>query len=254
MKSIFLFISLIISIQVCVAQTDSSLVYLDANGKETTKDSAFTYVSFHKKDNLWHAKEYFMRNQVLKSEGDFTEMNFNTPVGSFQNYNEDGILDRINVFNNGQLTERTFYHKNGNKKSQIVYNNNGVIQQSGWDESGKEIPGYIVERQAQFKGGIEKWVKYLEKNLNSKVAVEAGAPAGSYPVTVEFTVSKAGTVTNIKTISIPADCKPCATEAKRVILEGPEWTPAIQNNKPVIFHQRQTITFVVNEAKGRKKN
>lgn len=235
-------------------QSDTTLVYYNKDGRETTKDSAFARMQFYKQGNMWHGKEYFTKTGIVKSEGNYAEKNVTTPVGDFDNFSEDGKLDFKASYNNGKLLERTYYHKNGAKKSKITLTDKGIQSQKGWDKDGKEIPGYVVFREARFKGGAEGWQKYLEKHLNSSVAVEAGAPAGDYTVMVEFSVSKEGYVRNVKAITVPAKCKPCATEAVSVILSGPEWEPAIQNNEPVIYRQRQMVTFQVSEEKKGKKN
>ena len=69
---------------------------------------------------------------------------------------------------------------------------------------------------------------------------------------VEFAVSKEGIISNVKAVSIPQKCAPCAREAVSVIANGPSWEPAIQNNVPVIYRQSQTINFVVQEEEKKK--
>jgi antitoxin component YwqK of YwqJK toxin-antitoxin module len=237
------------------SQNDSSVIYLNKEGKETIKDSAFIYGVFNKNNAAWHGKVYYSKTQTLQSEGDYGEMNFKIPLGVFSNYKDDGTLDNTSIYNKGKITERTYYYKNGNKKSHIIYSDNGITEQKGWDENGKEISDYIVEREAQFKGGVNAWQKYLAKHLNGNVPVDAGAPAGDYTVQVQFVVNKEGYITEAKATSIPPKCKPCAAEAVSVILDGPLWEPAIQNNQPVIYRQIQSITFqVVDQKRKGNKN
>ena len=240
---------------VCSAQKDSSIIYFNKEAKETTKDSAYTYAVFTKNNDLWHGKVFYSKSLSLQSEGDYAEMNYQTPVGTFQNYKEDGTLDNTSSYSNGKLTEQTGYYKNGNKRSYIAFNANGITAENGWDENGKEIPGYIVQREARFKGGAAAWQRYLEKHLNSNVAVEAGAPAGDYTVEVAFLANKEGYISNVKATTIPPKCKACAAEAVSVIMNGPQWEPAIQYNEPVAYRQRQRITFQVTEdTKKKSKN
>jgi len=252
MKLNVLLIALVLSTQLSFGQSDTAIVYFNRLGNETTKDSALTYAQFYKKENLWHGKQYLM-NGKLKSEGDYAAKDFKTPVGSFDNYNDDGSLDNKAVWENGRLKERTYFNKDGSKKSYIAYNDKGVSVSKGWDKKGNEIPGFIVEKQAMFKGGAPAWQKYLEKNLDTKVPVDAGVPAGNYTVVVEFLVDKGGYITQVKAISVPAKCKPCATEAVRVIAAGPGWEPAMLNNVPVTYRQLQSVTFQVSEDKKKNK-
>jgi len=43
-----------------------------------------------------------------------------------------------------------------------------------------------VQIEAKFPGGPDAWQKYLERNLNSNVPVDNGAPPGNYTVIVSF--------------------------------------------------------------------
>jgi protein TonB len=100
-----------------------------------------------------------------------------------------------------------------------------------------------VQIVAEFPGGQAAWVKYLQKNLNSSIPQEMGAPVGRYSVVVAFTVDKNG---NISDVTAENDPKfGTAEEAVRVIKKGPSWKPAVQNGRNVIYRARQTITFVV---------
>src|ERR1043166_4496710 len=194
-KRLLLLSSIFWFIQLAVAQQDS-VNYIKKNGDQTTKDSAFLYTIFGKHGNVWHGKTYYASNNKLQSDGDFADMDCNIPLGAFTNYKEDGTLDNTAIYDNGKLSEKTYYYKNGNKKSHVVFNGDKITEQKGWDENGKEIPGFIVVKPASFKGGEQGWIKYLQKHLNGNVPSDAGAPAGNYSVVVEFMVSKEGYISN----------------------------------------------------------
>jgi len=101
-----------------------------------------------------------------------------------------------------------------------------------------------VQIEAEFPGGKEAWKKYLERNLNSSLPSEQGAPAGKYTVMVNFLVDKSGNISDVQ-----ADPSPYGTreEAIRVIKKGPAWKPAVQNGRNVAYRARQAITFIVSE-------
>jgi len=251
-KQIFLpFILLLTTTSACLAQQDSTIIYYSSEGRETTVDSAFAYSVYRTNGNAWYGKTYTVKTQTIQSEGDYAELNWKKPLGSFKNYDKDGVLDNISVYNNGKLIEKTYYYKSGKKKSHMFYSDNST-EQKGWDEDGNEIPNFIVEREARFKGGLQGWSKYLSKHLNSNVPLDAGAPAGDYVTEVSFLVNKDGYISEVKAIQVPAKCKPCAAESVRVIMDGPNWEPAIQNNQPVVYRQKQMITYQVVEAKKKK--
>ena len=102
-----------------------------------------------------------------------------------------------------------------------------------------------VQISAQFNGGPEAWRKYLERNLNSNLPNENGAPIGSYSVTVSFVVDKSGAINDVKAENDPG--YGTKDEAIRVIKKGPNWKPAIQNGREVTYRHKQSITFRVSE-------
>ena len=102
-----------------------------------------------------------------------------------------------------------------------------------------------VEVEADFKGGNDAWIKFLKKNLNGDIPVDNGAPTGRYTVLVKFVVSKDGSVSNIKALT--KNGYGTEEEVVRIIEKSGQWTPAIQNGKPVNAYRRQPITFLVQE-------
>jgi protein TonB len=103
-----------------------------------------------------------------------------------------------------------------------------------------------VQIEAKFPGGAGAWTKYLERNLNSNVPVDNGAPPGNYTVIVSFLVDKSGNISEVQALNDPGFGT--ATEAVRVIKKGPAWTPAVQNGRNVIYRQKQSVTFQVSEG------
>ena len=102
-----------------------------------------------------------------------------------------------------------------------------------------------VQIEAKFPGGPSAWSKYLERNLNSNVPVDNGAPPANYTVVVSFLVDKSGNISEVQALNDPG--YGTAQEAVRVIKKGPAWTPAVQNGRNVIYRQKQSITFQVSE-------
>lgn len=103
----------------------------------------------------------------------------------------------------------------------------------------------VVQIAAEFPGGLAAWQKYLERNLNRDLPVDNGAPPGKYTVTVSFIVDKTGVISDVKAENNPG--YGTADEAVRVIRKGPNWKPAVQNGRNVIYRHKQKITFEVSE-------
>lgn len=100
-----------------------------------------------------------------------------------------------------------------------------------------------VQIPAEFPGGHEAWNRYLERNLNRDLPIENGAPAGKYVVVVSFIVDKQGNISQVRAENDPG--YGTAEEAVRIIAKGPNWKPAIQNGRNVIFRNKQNIIFMV---------
>ncbi len=103
-----------------------------------------------------------------------------------------------------------------------------------------------VQIMAKFPGGPEAWIAYLKRNLRSEAPTDNGAPTGNYTVIVSFLVDKTGAISEVRAENDPG--YGTAAEAVRVIQRGPAWTPAVQNGRNVIYRQKQSITFQVQEG------
>lgn len=102
-----------------------------------------------------------------------------------------------------------------------------------------------VENEAEFPGGHQAWVRYLQQHLNPNAPFDNGAPNGTYQVIVKFVVSKDGTISDVS-----GETKfgyGMEEEAVKIIKRGPKWKPALQNGRNVNAYRRQPITFVVEE-------
>lgn len=102
-----------------------------------------------------------------------------------------------------------------------------------------------VQIQARFPDGLAGWTKFLEKNLNRDLPVNNGAPAGLYTVVVSFVVNKEGMISEVQAENDPG--YGTGAEAVRAIKKGPNWIPAEQNGRKVVYRQRQAISFRVSE-------
>jgi len=120
----------------------------------------------------------------------------------------------------------------------------GVVEAPKVEEDYEKV-FTVVQIPAEFPGGLPAWTRYLERNLNSNIPTENGAPAGRYTVVVAFTVSKTGAISDVQAENDPG--YGTKAEAIRVITRGPSWKPAVQNGRNVIYRHKQSITFVVSE-------
>jgi TonB-dependent SusC/RagA subfamily outer membrane receptor len=98
-------------------------------------------------------------------------------------------------------------------------------------------------KPAIFNGGEAAWRKYLERNLNSNIPIVNKASPGRYTVSIQFIVNPDGTLSDLKALSrIGFGME---EEVIRVIKNGPNWIPAMQNGKAVSSYKTQPVTFSV---------
>lgn len=100
-----------------------------------------------------------------------------------------------------------------------------------------------VEVEATYPGGPSAWRSYLEKNLRADLPIDSGAPAGVFPVVVQFIVNKDGSISDIKALTNYG--YGMEKEVIRVIRKVTYWTPAMQNGRTVKAYRQQPVTFLV---------
>lgn len=248
MKLFFTFLLLLTTVISAHAATDTTTKYYSGNWKECGKDSASYISKVYPAGNVWERKDYRIKDMTLQSNETWLDAKTTRPVGTSTWYNEKGIVIKKQLYKNEKTAETLYYFDNGNKKAVLSYNSAGeLVNETGWEENGVEIPGYIYEKEARFPGGAEAWKSFLVNNINPNTAAKAKAPNGVYTVKVQFIVNKEGKVEKAEAISVPDACKKCGEEAVKIINRSPKWEPAIQYSHPVIYQAIQYISWQVED-------
>jgi periplasmic protein TonB len=141
-----------------------------------------------------------------------TDKLVDTKIGSF---NQDGVKDE------------------GLVAPPIETGGKGIIELPVKEEEDYNKVFTKVEIESGYPGGIQAWIRFLNKNLRPSDEVQG-------TVVVQFIVDKEGNVTNVEAVSGPDELR---SEAVRVIRKSGKWTPAIQNGHQVISQRRQPIIF-----------
>jgi len=103
---------------------------------------------------------------------------------------------------------------------------------------------------AKFPGTPDRWSKYLQANLDSKVAdkylkLPKGQIEATQKVMVQFTVSETGMLSDIHVVNKDEVHPKLAEEAMRVIRESPRWTPGVVYGEKMTTTVNQPVTFKV---------
>lgn len=137
---------------------------------------------------------------------------------------------------------------------------------------------FLIQFPAAFRGGLQGWTAYLEKNLNRDlgakyIKIRKGDTLVKQTVIVTFIVQPSGLVSDVAAEPSAKGAElhsKIAAEAVRVVAEGPRWEPAQQETfeiingklpmqeilarkkrgfKKVLYRHVQNITFVVRVEK-----
>lgn len=228
----------------CISARSQKIYYYDSSWVKTTPDKAFLKVEITTSD-LVNYKRFYMSTGKLHSEINYKDTAYKYPVGISRSFYKDGQLLDSSFYNDQSQREYSYhYFENGRLRGESHYDPSTKKENvKGYDSTGKEISGFILEQEAEFNGGNEGWRNHIVKNLNPNVPVKKKAPEGTYKVIVRFIVSTDGSLSDISTETNFG--YGMEEEAMRVIKKSPKWNPAIQYNKPVNAYRRQPITFVV---------
>ncbi len=248
-----------------IAQSNSFVRYYDSTWTYTTKEKARFFTEFKPSGLNYLCMSYYLPSNKLYSRAIYADTLFEKGIGSVTNYYENGNLkDSAFFYEPGKLKFNYGFYENKNFKDSTKQDSNGTIteyflfyengklfvhetystqQTEAFDESGNKIPNYIYQKVAEFKGGVEGWLKYLTKNLKSTAPVKNGAPPGLYKVIVKFLINEDGEVSNVSAENNPG--YGTKEEAIRVIEKSPKWNPAIFKNQKVKFYHTQNISFQV---------
>jgi protein TonB len=108
----------------------------------------------------------------------------------------------------------------------------------------------VVQIEAEFPGGKSAWAKYLSSNLNAElgnkcIKIPKGQKQAKATAKVVFLVDKTGVISDVSVENAKEIHPELVKEAIRVIKEGPNFIPALQNGKNVAYKARQSITWMV---------
>ena len=217
--------------------------FLSVKGKMTMKDNVDTIPdgSFkHKEKNL--ADSVFVFG---KKDGN---RNSNTPLFVIDGIKTlNGELRTNDIYSVSILKDKIAMDKYGEegKNGVVEITTKNAANENDKMDSKSDVVFTQVQVPAEFPGGLASWTKYLERNLNKDVVKKNGGPPGKYRVVVSFMVDKEGNLSKIQAENDPG--YGTKDEAVKLIVKGPKWKPAVQNDKNVNSVRRQSITWVVSE-------
>ncbi|MEA4981949.1 MAG: hypothetical protein VB066_04455 [Paludibacter sp.] len=196
-----------------------STVYSD--GKQTGKSLS------------WHSNGYIRDSVVLNTDGS----------GTHVSWFDNGVPAAAGVYTTDmkQHGKWKYFHKNGKMSSVEIYDNSKLVSKQYFDENGELLEDTTcTDRQAEFVGGIDAWIKFISKYIYFPSRYKI-VNADVAKVVVTFTVNEEGEVENVFT-STPFD-KVFDSIAEKAIKKSPKWIPAIKHNRRVKSTFNQVVNF-----------
>jgi len=184
-------------------------VYYDADWKETNKQSSSYYriAKTIEPNKLYDIADYFNSGKIQMT-GTCSSLSPEVKHGLF-----------------------TWYHENGNKKSEVIYENNQSKSTKNWKQDGTEdATKYVsLEKQPMFPGGMTNFYKYIGKKFSYPQQLLKSKPKGT--IILSFVIGKDGRISEVQ---VTQSVHPLLdAEAVRVVENMPKWEPGIQYGKPV---------------------
>lgn len=225
------------------AQTDTAWTYYNPLWKPTVKDSAAFYEKKYWHNQLLRKEVYRADSNIIIRSTSFADSAGKVPKGFFIRYDRRGVI-RDSIYVEGRhRSEGWYFYGSGRKKAYFHATPKGDYDvQKGWDEEGKEIPGYIAFRPAVFPGGDSAWKAFLVQGLTLNQPADYAAGKISGVVEVLFNVAADGTVTDVR-VGKSSGNTDLDKHALEVIRSSPKWVPGIQFNEQVRYFQRQSLTY-----------
>ena len=158
---------------------------------------------------------------------------------------ENGQLESSGLYRQGVLDQDwTFYHENGKIATKEKYAAGKLSALECFDTSGSSTGvNCAIKRDPEIKGRYGGVIKFLKDSLVYPPIAKANNLEGY--VIVEFTITKDGSLKDIRILSSPDQL--FNDEVLRVLKSVPGWYPAISHNRMLNFTYTLNIPFFVDD-------
>lgn len=204
--------------------------------------------------DVWAFTDYDRKKNKVQT-GFFTDSTLVNQTGRSRFYQNNKLLFE-GVFDNGrrigwwyfynkkeELADSLFYTIPESRKNVIDSIEKKTVTISTEHLRDTSALFYKVETEADFKGGVDGWRKFLTKTLRFPDLASEILPPGQKKSIIQFVVCTDGVVCDLQVVESSHPL--LDLEAVKTIQKGGNWTPAEQNGKKVKAYRKQPITFVL---------
>jgi protein TonB len=228
-------------------------------------ESATYFVHVLKENDTTYVSRYYQKNGPMIKWETYYDANLEIPNGRFAWYNQAGSLDSLGTTYRGRKDgtweyllddsgrahiRKEYYRgkflKRENFISKTVQYPNGITESiKNQDSADNKEDATIIQTPSEFEGGVNGWTRYLSRELRTPDRFLNQSYSGNRAtVVVAFIISKEGKVSDI--FIVQSREWSIDTETIRVLKKSPDWKPAFQNGRPVLYRHKQSISFATN--------
>lgn len=214
--------------------------WLEYDEKGRLRDSAY-YVAGRLKGVRMHWHEDGMSADSMQFDG--------AGNGVEVSWYEDGKVSSAGYWVSDTIKKGRWKYFDQNEKLWAIedYANGKLVTCNCFDEAGKALDSAAcLEKEAEFTGGMNAWIRFIQRNLNADVPVKNRAAVGQYTVVVRFVVEKDGSIGQVRPMTHFGFGM--EEEVVRMLKRSPNWSPGRQRGRKVKAYHMQPITFVVSNG------
>ncbi len=198
-----------------------------------------------KKSDTEYVCRYYNKFGPMVKQESYRDADLGILNGVFCWYNSDGYIDSTGSVLNGRKDGWWSYLMNDSvNRYREKYEGGKLIKKEVYQKPDTtQTAKDTTQKEAIYGKGSGAWTKYISSKIETPDRFIKNMVPGRYVVTVSFVINKTGKVQDvvlIKSVEWSADA-----EVFKVIENSPVWTPAVQKGQPVLYRQKQNISFAV---------
>jgi protein TonB len=224
------------------AQKITNIVLVGPNGVTDDLQKAESFIVVKQFDDHFERLDYKKAGPLIKSRS-YKDADLKILEGHYFEYRPNGAILYSGMYKDNKKDDywRT-YDDTAKVISSVKYANDIAVDTVDLKKKDSSQE-YGDEREAEFPGGVNAWIKYMIKSLEKNEAASKSAKGGK--VVLDFIVGANGIVKDvhlIKSVEFVLD-----EDAVDIIKKSPKWNAAWQNGHAVNAYRRQPISYTLTE-------
>ena len=231
----------------CFAQKSNESFYAFNTDWSAAKsiDASTYFMHEIKKSDTEYVCRYYNKFGPMVRQESYLDADLSILNGIFCWYNSDGYVDSTGSVLNGRKDGWWSYLMNDSvNRYREKYEDGKLIKKEGYQKPDTtQTTKDSTEKGAIYGKGDGAWNKYISSKIETPDRFIKNMAPGRYVITVSFVINKTGKVQDVvlvKSVEWSADA-----EVFKVIENSPVWKPAVQKGQPVLYRQKQNISFAV---------